>query len=631
MVLKIKAIRKLKHLNLPVSYQVLDDGAFSDSRNVYDNKGVLETRHGLHRYNATSLGGPILSLSFFKKNNGTTYKLAKVGTVLYSVSATGAATSIKTGLTATTKHRAVTTNNRHIVCIESDGMFSFDGTTFTQLGQTPPTAGTVAVSSGGTLTDANNFKVGLTFYASATGFETNVYESSQVTTATPNKQIDITAIPITADNGTIDKVRVYLKNTTSNTSYLFVTELSLGTASYTITTTPTSTLIPPTLNGVPLAGGGKYPTLFGKKFVYSGNSNYLSEVFISEEYLPDAFNGTITQNVLQISGQGPITGVATGYFSDQTLSPFIAIFKKTTIAIYSELNDIPTLNTLDTHVGCISHDTIRVRNGIVYFMSENGWYAISNGILIKDTQGMPVSLGGGKIDDIFSRVGWNYELNLPQSSTFFSAYFITDMQYFTFVCEGANTLINKAYVYEERVGGFKVYDFQFGLTCAIEGEDDDGYQCIFVGDTTGSLFQYSSRNAKHDQDCLGASQTISASAILPWIVSNDDASTYNFRTLTLRAFGSSNAITVRTFTSFNYASYTSTSYDFPNTSTGFVLDVSQLDVDTLGDERSPVTAIADINRTGEVIMIGFYQNILDANIGLISAQLDINKNGNKNL
>jgi uncharacterized membrane protein len=60
------------------------------------------------------------------------------------------------------------------------------------------------------------------------------------------------------------------------------------------------------------------------------------------------------------------------------------------------------------------------------------------------------------------------------------------------------------------------------------------------------------------------------------------------------------------------------------------LDVSKLDVDSLPDERIPVTAIADINRTGETLIVGFYQDVIDANIGLISAQLVYNKNGNRN-
>lgn len=630
MTVRKRAIKAFKNLSLPVSYKVLDDTAMPDARNVFDNKGITETRYGIKRFNTTSLSGAILSVSYFKTSAGVRYKLAKVGTNLYSVAASGASTVIKSGLSATTKHRAITLNDRHIIGIEGDGLFSFNGSVFTELGQVPPTGANAAVTSGGSLTDSNNFKAGLTFYSSVTGFESNVFESSQVTTASPNKQITISLIPATASNGTIDKVRIYLKNTTSNTAYLYVDEVDLGTTSYVIGATPTSAIIPPTKNAPPISGGGKFLTSFGKKVAYAGNATYLSEVYISEEYLPDAFDGTITQIVLQIPGQGPITGIATGLFSDTFLTPFLVIFKKTSISIYSELNGIPNLTTLDAHVGCISNETIRIRNGSVFFMSENGWHGIVNGVLIKGQNGETVSLGNGAINDIFSRVGWTNELNIPQASTFFSAYYPTDGLYLTFVCEGANTVINKAYVYEEKIGGFRPWEFKTALTCACEGEDDLGYQVVFIGDSTGTLFTYSSRNSRSDEDKDGAVQSIPAFAMLPYIQPGDDASSYNFRTLAVRALSSANPITVRTFPSFSLQAFNSTTYDFPNTSLGFTLDVSQLDVDILGDERIPVTAMADINQTGETLLVGFYQDIIDANLGLLSAQITSNKNGNRN-
>lgn len=630
MTVRKRAIKAFKSLSFPVSYKVLDDSKMPDSRNVFDNKSITDTRYGIKRFNTTTLGGAILSVSYFKTSAGVRYKLAKVGTVLYSVNATGAATAIKSGLSATTKHRAITLNDRHIVGIESDGLFSFNGTIFTELGQAPPTGASAAVTSGGSLTDANNFKAGLTFYSSVTGFESNVFESEQVTTANPNKQITISSIPATASNGTIDKIRVYLKNTTSNTAYLYVNEIDLGTTSYIILATPTSAIVPPTKNAVPEAGGGKFLTSFGKKVAYAGNATYLSEVWLSEEYLPDAFDRTTTQINLQIPGQGPITGIATGLFSDTFLTPFLVVFKKTSISIYSELNGIPNLTTLDAHIGCISNETIRIRNGAVFFMSENGWHGIVNGVLIKGQNGESVSLGNGAIDDIFSRVGWTYELNIPQASSFFSAYYPTDGLYLTFVCEGANTSITKAYVYEEKIGGFRPWDFKTAFTCACEGEDDSGYQVIFLGDSTGTLFTYSSRNSRSDEDKDGVEQSIPAFAMLPYIQPGDDASTYNFRTLAVRALSSDNPITVRTFPAFSLQAFSSFTYDFPNTAMGFTLDVSQLDIDVLGDERIPVTAMADLNQTGETLLVGFYQDIIGASMGLISAQITSNKNGNLN-
>ena len=631
MTVRRHALKAFRKMNLPVSYRILDEEALSDAKNVFDNQGVTETRYGIARYNTTSLGGAILSTSFFKTSAGVRYKLAKVGTDLYSVAASGASTVIKSGLSATTKHTAVTLNDRHIIAIESDGLFSWDGTLFNALGQAAPTTGTATIAAGGSLSNASSYKIGLTFYASGTGFETNVFESNQVTATAGDKQIDITNIPATATNTTIDEVRIYLKNVTTNSEYLFIATISLGTTTYTVSAPSTSTIIPPTTHGVPLSGGGKYLALFGNKLVYAGNATYPNEVFFSEEYLPDAFDGTVaTQTILQIAGAGPITGLGSGLYDQSFLSPFLVAFKKTTTSVYSELSNIPVLAVIDQRVGCLAHNTIKIHNGGVYFMSESGWRGIVNGRMLSSNQGRESTLGGGTIDDIFRRVGSTTELNIPQASNFFSAFYSTNSQYMTFVSEGSSTSIQKAYVYEEAVAGFRVYTFKTVMKCACEGEDDDGYQCIFIGDDSGILFEYSSRNSRHDEDFLGNTQSIPASVVLPYIIPGESANSYNFRTLAVRALSSSNLISIQAYPSFSTLTYNSFDFSFLNSSNSFTLDVSQLDVDTLGDEKLVVTAIADLNLTGETMLIGFYQDIVDANIGLVSAQMSLNKNGNAN-
>lgn len=633
MTVRKRAIKHLKPLNIPVSYRVLDKDKLSDARNVFDNKGEQQTRYGIRKYNSTSLGGEILSLSYFKKANGDRYRLAKVGTVLYSVSESGAHTVLKTGLSVNTKHRGKTLNDRHIVSIESDGLYSFNGTVFTQLGQLAPTGASIAVSNGGSLTDATTYKVGLTFYSSTTGFESNVFETNSVDTANPNKKIDISSIPTTASNLTIDKVYIYLKNTdVADSEYFFVGEMDLGSGStYSITIDTSSTQTPPTTHGVPESGGGKFLTTFGKCLAYAGSSTFLNDVFISEEYLADAYDNTSTSKTLQIPGQGPITGIATGFYDESYLNPFLAIFKKNSITIYSELNGVPVQATIDENIGCISHDTIREANGLIYFMSENGWYMIRKGTIARDSDNQPISLGNGDIDDIFSRVGWTYELNIPNATNFFSAYYLTNSHYMTFVSEGANNLITKAYVFEEKINGFRVFDFKWGLTCACEGEDDSGYRTLYLGGKDGSIFVYSSRNVRTDQGHNGNDYTIPTYAILSYIQPGEDSSSYNFRTLAVRAIGTGSNIEVKAFASFSMQSFESFSFDFPNTALGFTLDTSQLDIDVLGDERIPVTTMYDLCLTGETLLLGFYQDVENGNIGLISAEQTLNKNGNRNL
>ncbi len=632
MTVRKRALKTFRNLNLPVSYHILDEKHLSDARNIFENKGVTDTRFGLARYNSISLGGPILSVSYFRKSDGTSYKLAKVGTNLYSVSSSGASTVIKSGLSASTKHKAVTLTDRHIVTIESDGLFSFDGTIFTQLGQLPPSGASISEgASGGSLVDGNSYNVGLTFSSSATGFETNIGLIGNKTIEAPALQINVTSIPTIAANGTIDKVNIYLQNTTTGSAYRLVTQLDLGVTSYTITGPTLSTISPPIKNAPPISGGGTYIKLFGKRVVYSGNSTFKSDVFFSEEYLPDAFDSNLlTQTVLQTPGQGPVTGLGIGLYSDTHLDPFLLMFKKNSTHVYSELNNSPSQTTVDERIGCISGDTVRTRNGGVAFMSDNGWRYVVNGRIETDAQGTAITLGNGAIDSVFSRVGWQNELNLPQAASFFSTYYTIHDHYLTFICEGSSTSITKAYVYEEKIGGFRVFEFKYALVSGCEGEDDNSYQTIYLGDSTGTLFTYSYRNSKHDEDNAGNSLTIPAYALLPYVIPGEDSCTYNFRTLAVRALVNSNPITIKTYPSFSTQIYNSFLYDFSNTTSGFTLDVSRLDVDSFGDEQLVVTAMADLNQAGETILIGFFQDVLDSSIGLLSAQLTSNKNSNRN-
>lgn len=628
MSLKKRSTLSIKKFNSGISYKVIGD-KLADAQNVYNNKDVTETRFGVARFNTTSLGGSVLSTSFFKSDSGDRYLLAKVDTVLYRVNASGAATAIKTGLTSTTKHRGITLDGRHIIAIETDGLFSYDGTTFTQLGQDAPSAGSVAIVAGGSLTTNNDYQVAFTFYASTIGFETNASESSIIST-TADLTIRVSSIDTTAENALIDKVRIYLKDVEGGGSYAFVTELALGTTTYDITAEPTSTQTIPTTHAKPITGGGKYLTSYGKKIAYTGNNTYKSDVYISEDYLPDAFDQTSTARTLAVEGQGPITGIACGAFSDSNLDPYLVVFKKSSTTLYSDIGGNSRQVLLDPNIGCVSHDTIRSVNGVIYFMSENGWYAIFNGVIIKDERGNPTSLAQGDIDDIFSRAGWDRELNKSQFTNFFSCVYSTHRQYWTFVAEGSNSSFNKAYIYERDIAGFRQFYFQTSFTSACEGEDDSGNTVVFLSDTTGIIFTYSVENELHDVDYAGTSQIIPAYAVLPFIIPDDIYSTYNFRFLTVRALTSVNDITGKVFSNFDLSDIGEHALSFPDPLSGFVLDVSALDVGVLGDERSVVTTTVDLSRTAETIMIGFYQNILDANIGLISAQLQYNKNGNAN-
>jgi hypothetical protein len=646
MPLNLRASEKVQNFNVPVSYRVQDnEGKFLDARNVQSIQGRLDTRYGTSRYNATQIvstdpafGSKIESLSFFKKSDGTQYTLAKCGINLFSVGPTGAPVDINAGGFLVGKHRGITWNDRHIFCVEGQGLYSWDGTILSQLGQAAPsTAPTLtAPNAAGSLITTNIYRVAITFVATSIGFESNYKESDlpAITLTAPNLEILVSDLPLTAANGFVDKVNIYLKNVTAESEYLYVGQVDLGATTYLISEESTSASTPPTKNGAPLAGGAKYLTSFNSKLVYAGNATYPNEVYFSEEDLPDAFNDLDTQIVLPMPGQGEVTGLAVGLFNDSVLDPFLVIFKRKSIWIYSEIGGIENAKRveLSREIGCVSHDTIQVKNGNVYFLSEEGWRLIVNGRLATDSQGDAITLGNGAIDDIFKSSGFTYEVNRTGMAGAFSVYYPTLDQYMTWVSEASNNAYTKIYTYEFDVGGFKPWEFELAATCACLGENAEGRDIVLFGTNDGYIIKHSILENRSDIDATNAAVAIDAFAVLPWVPLNGDYdATYNFRELILKGVVSSSALTVKTFVDYNLNLVESGDYSFTDPNSGFILDVSALDEGILSDDRSIVTARSDINRVGENIAIGIYQSIIDANIGLISMQVDSSKNGNRNL
>jgi hypothetical protein len=633
MPLSKRTAKKFKNFDLSVSFKMGETrDRLRDSLNVFSNQGRLETRFGRSRYNAVSLGGSVLSMTFFENTNNEVFLLAKVGGTIYSVSKTGAHLVIKTGLSANTKHRGVTwgrgSTSRHIISIEEDGLFQFDGVSFSPLGQEPPAAPTIIVTSGSIAT--GNYQVGLTFYSSKTGFETNLGILSGIVNSDNTKAFELSAIPATALNASIDKVRIYLKNTIALSEALYVGEVALGVTTYDITETPTSTLIPPLANSMPLDGGGKFITAFNRCLVYAGNTNFKNDVYFSEPDLPDAFNDGTEDGrlVLYATLDGAISGLATGLYNNSVLDPFLVVFKKRSTHIYSEIGGQSRFIPISSEIGCVSHSTITVKNGAIYFLSEQGWRAIVNGAFVTDNQSNPITLANGDIDDIFRSPGYAYEANQVLLENCFSVYYSALDQYMTWMAEGANAEFTKTYVYEYRVGGFKPYEFNTPSTCACIGQEA-AHEVVYMADAEGYIYRHSTNQDRADEDSTGTQRTIKAYGILTWLDGEDLDKSFNFRELILRRLAGAGDLTVRV--SLGYDLDSSDSILYENALSGFVLDVAKLDIDAFGSsERSIITARADINRTGENILIGFYQEQIGQNVALVAAQVEFTANGNRN-
>lgn len=617
---------------IAVSYRVRPDKKAIDSRNVLSNQGVLETRPGYSRYNDTQIedGFNVVSNSQFKDMDGNLYNLAKCNTSIYNVPTSGASTALKTGLTLNSKYRAVNFRDRHLIAAGADGLFQYDGTTFTQIGQAVPGAPTVAASGSGNTLTASDYQVAVTFYSSTTGFETNIGTSSSTVTVSSGQQIDVTDIPSSANNGTIDKIRVYVKDITNNSDWLFWDEINLGTTTETIDDDPSSTQTPPTKHGTP-PSTPKYIAVFGKAIAYSGDGTFQSDVFISEDYLPDAVDGTSSAKTIKAGGRGPVTGIGVGFFNDSELLPFLCIFKRNSIEVYSEVQGTAQLSQISNSIGCVSNDTIIEEGGVVYFQSTAGWFAIENGRLRKhqkDGQVVPREISNDDLLDIYTRSGYNYELNKSNMSNFFSVFYPTLKNYMTFITEGVGSTFNKCYNYEFEIGGFRPLEFYLNFYCATNAELSDGEDAILFGGSSGWLYKYSIAESKDDVDTSNSNQTIPAFIDLFYFQGDDYESSYNYGSLMTRAVQGADDVTVAVY--IDYEIDASQDFSFSKDTDGFILDVSLLDVGLMSDNRSIVRYVGEILRSGQSMFLKFSQEASDANIGLIEGQVHVSKNGSPN-
>ena len=624
-----------------VSYKSGDIGdKLFDAVNMLIVQNKLQTRYGLTRFTADSFTDTPQSISFFTKLDDTTKKIVvKAGTAMYSASTDGVFSSIKTGLSSSTQHNAITMNGRHIIALGSDGLYAYDGTTFSALGLAAPTAPTAVIAAGGALDEPNDYTVAITYYQSGTGFETNIGADSAVATSSVgNQTINVSAIPVST-HPLVDLKRIYLKQDTG--SYLFVAEIANGTTTYSITANPSAAAdSPPTGHDPPLDGGAKYLAFFQGKIAAAGNTNFPDEVVFSELDIPDAWPTDIAP--VKAQGDGPITGLAVGLHNNQSVDQYLVIFKKRSCTIYFEpLAGDPQITHLPG-VGCVSHKTIIVKDGIIYFLSLFGWKKVVNGN-IKDA-----TLAEGDIDDIFQTSGFTYGVNKTQLANSFSVYYSETDSYMTWVAEGSSSTFDKCYNYHMALDAFM--PLQITGTCACVGEDADSNECVYIASSDRKVYKYSIRNSYVDQlvgegftldvdqvdvDVLtdDLSRAISCFAIHNWMPESDFDTSWNFRDYILEGISDTteqrSTATVKAYLNFNRSTSYNYTYDFFRQE-GFTLDVSMLDVDVLGDDRSRYRVAADLAVSGQNILIGIFQEVEEARLQILSHQLNYNKNGNRN-
>ena len=646
---------KIPEFNIGLSYR-LDEKLLSyrEQINGMINNRRLEKRYGIDFLIKDGSGdspdfGRINSISYFQDADSVRNYLFKSGASFYRVDNDSTSfVTLGSGFNADSKHRGLTLNNRHMVAMGDDGLYQYVGTTFTQAGNQLPTQASIVDAAGAGALTSGDYRAQYTLYSSITGYESLPSSPSDSATITTGS-LKIFNLQSSADNKLIDKLRIYLKKSTL-TEYIFYAEVPLGTLEYFITADSLSSQNPPDDTQLLPVGGAKYLTEYNGRLVVAGNSQFPNDIIFSNEDDPESFDDGATAIRLAISGNGPVTGIATGLYSNTVLDPFLVCFKENATWIYSQIGNQAKLVRLNESIGCVSHDSIVVRNGVVYFLSRYGWFGVKNGLLIsKDSK--PYSLGGGAIDDIFEDSGMDQYVNISKLKNAFSFHFHVQDVYVTFIPLNGDNNFHQAYVYNFNADSFLKWSFPISIISAVVGQDSSGLETILLGqqnknyvpDVTApgerpsALFKMSKKvgysDTYYSEDTVSPvkqSDAISFETQIRWQDGGDYDASYNFRELLFRLKRYQPDLLIKAWVNFTYSFISSQVMELPEPDATFILDESYLDIDSLGEGADAVTARCDLNVTGENLLLGIYQNDINENIILTSGQLNFSRNGNRN-
>lgn len=646
---------------------------FMDCQNVISRGGQLKSRNGIKKLTDVNFGGTPSSITYYENAaTGKKFVFALVGTELKRWQyGTAAVETVLGNIQAGSKHRAVDYGNRHVIGIENKGLYLFDGDYFFRAGQEPPRPEAtyeIYPTGAGTLSGAV-YNLYYTFYSERTGYESAPSEATSFDlTLAASGAIGIfqndsgeRIYGEAPENASISHFRLYLKDVTNATAALFVVQLPLEYALdsspfappglvYFVAEMPTNTETMPDDGGLPPQTDISDIDIFYDSVAVVSNENP-NEVVLSENFDPQHFREDLDGETIYAHGPGPVTAIGVGKYSSNTLAatPYLVIFKRSAVWLYSKTAEVSSMVQLSDSIGCVSRDTISSKkNGDVYFLSSSGWRCIREGKIVSTKTKIgttEATIDNGLTEEVFSSKGHPYEMNARRFGEFFSAYNEQLNQYITWVVErGQETNHGKAYVYEHQIGGFKIFKFPVNCRAATEGVDNNGNLAILIADDNGWIYQYSGFENYWDEISDDSKVAIPQMAMLYWAPKDGDhARSFAFRELILRGKTGEAPITGKVM--MNFARWPGqdqdeTEYEYStDINEGYTEDVFfRLDFDSLDSGKILAEGDGyktfpkqDINRIGESIALIFEQSAIGASMGLVSCQLEMSANGNRNL
>lgn len=345
----------------------------------------IQKRLGMRVINATAITSSpaILGMFQFKKRAGSNYhlvvsdggRLDKINADTTTSAADGSnATPFAAG---TTYPDFAAMNNLCFMCNGAAAAspsgatgVKFDGTNAQRWGIVRPTVGTLALADAGDAGNHNGtYEARVTYYNGTTGHESSASDLA-TSAAITNSSINWTNIPVSAD-AQVTARKLYLRNTATQAYFYLAKTISDNTATTTSTNLLDAALIirgPDTSENDPPPTGVRYAETHQQRmFVADQQKVYYSKIDLPEAFDPESYISVNADDGKVITGMLSFNGGLLVFKQDATYIIFTPDADPNTWSV----------ELIDPIIGCTSHRSVTVAEGVARWWSLQGAVAMS--------------------------------------------------------------------------------------------------------------------------------------------------------------------------------------------------------------------------------------------------------------
>jgi hypothetical protein len=331
---------------------------------------VVSKRRGFSTINSTKAAASAVTGQFQYKrlSSGTftRYHLVvlddgRIGTLASDPGGAGTYTSITTGIfTGSTPCDFAAAQNLAFI-VNGTAQKKYDGTNLRNFGITAPaTAPSLATGAAGT--PSGTYEARVTYVNSSTGHESSAGTTSATVTVVAQK-IEFSSIPTSSD-AQVDTRKVYLRNTSTQANFYLATTINDNTTttySYNQADTLLVTLGPNSTENNPPPTTVKYLTYHrSRMFAADDNTLYYSQIELPEAFDPDFNEPVDAQNSQKIKGLASFNDV------------LVVLKERSMYGIFGVDPDSWSVRLLSADIGCTSHRSITIKEGVMYWWSHLG-------------------------------------------------------------------------------------------------------------------------------------------------------------------------------------------------------------------------------------------------------------------